>query len=138
MFRIGAKLYRAARIGGSAVSDFRSPPTRFFSINNNVNTGFKTNPVALQMINYALSLARAQKSGIFFHYTNLMNWYLQFVFVLKTRICFDFPIWVISIFSFFDSWSSFHFLSLVMCFWWIKMFEEDDLVYEKFNNALFR
>lgn len=62
MFRIGAKLYRAARIGGSAVSDFRSPSTRFFSINNNVNTGFKTNPVALQMINYALSLARAQKS----------------------------------------------------------------------------
>uniref|UniRef100_M1AH60 Binding protein n=1 Tax=Solanum tuberosum TaxID=4113 RepID=M1AH60_SOLTU len=62
MFRIGAKLFRAARIGGSAVSDFRLPPTRFFSINNNVNTGFKTNPVALQMINYAISLARAQKS----------------------------------------------------------------------------
>ncbi|KAJ8532919.1 hypothetical protein K7X08_015808 [Anisodus acutangulus] len=64
MLRIGAKLIRAARIGGSALSDFRSPP-RFLSYNNNnndVNTGFKTNPVALQMINYALSLARGQKS----------------------------------------------------------------------------
>ncbi|XP_009595157.1 uncharacterized protein [Nicotiana tomentosiformis] len=62
MLRIGAKLFRTARIGGSVFGSSQLPPPRFFSINNNVNTSFKTNPVALQMINYALSLARSQKS----------------------------------------------------------------------------
>ncbi|XP_009782528.1 uncharacterized protein LOC107791194 isoform X1 [Nicotiana tabacum] len=64
MLRIGAKLFRAATIGGSLFGSSQLPPPRFFSVNNNnVNTSsFKTNPVALQMINYALSLARSQKS----------------------------------------------------------------------------
>ncbi|XP_019187368.1 PREDICTED: uncharacterized protein LOC109181871 isoform X2 [Ipomoea nil] len=67
MIRIGDKLCRARRLG-SAFALLRPPavaappPRRVFSDKTDLDRSFKVNPVALEMTNYALSLARSKKS----------------------------------------------------------------------------
>lgn len=72
MISIGAKLSKAAKVVPVAFSLYKpnflsqssvsSRPIRLFSGND----GFKANPVTVEMINYALSLARSEKSGLYF------------------------------------------------------------------------
>lgn len=63
---LAAKLAGAARITTRSFSLLKprrqSPPLRFFSGNSNSDSIVTSNPVAVQMINYALTLARSQKS----------------------------------------------------------------------------
>lgn len=66
MIRTAVKLTRAAATVARTSTKLRpsllarSPPSRL--LHDGIN-GSNANPVALQMINYALSLARSQKSG---------------------------------------------------------------------------
>nr|GLL36976.1 uncharacterized protein LOC109181871 isoform X1 [Ipomoea trifida] len=67
MIRIGDKLCRGRRLG-SAFALLRPPavaappPRRVFSDKSDLDRSFNVNPVALEMTNYALSLARSTKS----------------------------------------------------------------------------
>ncbi|CAH9050479.1 unnamed protein product, partial [Cuscuta epithymum] len=69
MIRIGDKLFRAKCRGSTLLALLRlpaaaaSPPHRAFSNKVHSDSSFKINPVALEMTNYALSLARSEKSG---------------------------------------------------------------------------
>ncbi|KAK3226336.1 hypothetical protein Dsin_006198 [Dipteronia sinensis] len=55
-------LFRTIRFPGPTSHGFVSPPLRLLHDETNIN-GPNSNPVVLQMINYALSHARSQKSG---------------------------------------------------------------------------
>lgn len=84
--RAGATVARTAKLGPSLLQ--RSPPSRL--VHDGINSS-NANPVALQMINYALSHARSQKSGPFStlvfsisHFFQLWNW------ILELKFCFNF------------------------------------------------